>query len=85
MQYWLDKELIAVGVIDILPICVSSVYFFYNPQFEFLSLGVYSALREIELARRFNQINPNIQFYYMGFYIHDIQKMKYKVIFFLQT
>lgn len=31
-QYWLDDDkLIAVGVIDILPKCVSSVYFFYDP------------------------------------------------------
>lgn len=30
-QYWLDEELIAVGVIDILPKCISSVYFFYDP------------------------------------------------------
>ena len=38
-------KLIAVGVLDILPRCVSSVYFFYDPDYSFLSLGVYSALR----------------------------------------
>lgn len=38
-------KLIAVGVIDILPRCVSSVYLFYDPDYSFLSLGVYSALR----------------------------------------
>ncbi|KGL75500.1 Arginyl-tRNA--protein transferase 1, partial [Tinamus guttatus] len=44
-QYWLDGEKIAVGVIDILPCCVSSVYLYYDPDYSFLSLGVYSALR----------------------------------------
>ncbi|NXM07223.1 ATE1 transferase, partial [Tyrannus savana] len=44
-QYWLDGKIIAVGVIDILPYCVSSVYLYYDPDFSFLSLGVYSALR----------------------------------------
>ncbi|XP_063526420.1 arginyl-tRNA--protein transferase 1 isoform X3 [Pongo pygmaeus] len=44
-QYWLDGKIIAVGVIDILPNCVSSVYLYYDPDYSFLSLGVYSALR----------------------------------------
>lgn len=46
-QYWLDERLIAVGVIDILPKCVSSVYFFYDPEFSFLTLGTYGTLRWI--------------------------------------
>lgn len=45
-QYWLDgNKLIAVAVIDILPYAVSSVYFFYDPDYSFLSLGTYSSLR----------------------------------------
>jgi len=40
-QYWLDNELIAVGVIDILPSCISSVYFFYDPTYSQLSLGTF--------------------------------------------
>jgi arginyl-tRNA---protein transferase len=44
-QYWLDDKLIAVAVIDILPTCISSVYFFYDPDYRFLSLGTYGSLR----------------------------------------
>ncbi|KAG8273799.1 Arginyl-tRNA--protein transferase 1 [Homalodisca vitripennis] len=44
-QYWLDGRLLAVGVIDILPRCISSVYFFYDPEFHFLTLGTYGSLR----------------------------------------
>jgi arginine-tRNA-protein transferase len=40
----LDGKLIAVGVVDILPKCLSSVYLFYDPDYAFLSLGIYSGL-----------------------------------------
>ncbi|XP_066585122.1 arginyl-tRNA--protein transferase 1-like [Prorops nasuta] len=39
-QYWLDGKLIAIGVIDILPLYASSVYFFYKPDCSHLSLGL---------------------------------------------
>jgi arginine-tRNA-protein transferase len=38
-MYRLDGELIAVGVLDILPSCVSSVYFMYDVKWEKYSLG----------------------------------------------
>uniref|UniRef100_A0A8C3U8E8 Arginyl-tRNA--protein transferase 1 n=1 Tax=Catharus ustulatus TaxID=91951 RepID=A0A8C3U8E8_CATUS len=77
-QYWLDGKIIAVGVIDILPYCVSSVYLYYDPDFSFLSLGVYSALREIAFTRQLYAQAPDLCFYYMGFYIHSCPKMRYK-------
>jgi len=77
-QYWLDGRIIAVGVIDILPYCVSSVYLYYDPDYSFLSLGVYSALREIGFTRQLHQKTSQLNYYYMGFYIHSCPKMKYK-------
>ncbi|XP_076373979.1 arginyltransferase 1 isoform X3 [Tachypleus tridentatus] len=77
-QYWLDGKLIAVGVLDILPSCVSSVYLYYDPDYSFLSLGTYAALREIAFCRELHQEAPSICYYYMGFYIHSCPKMKYK-------
>ncbi|XP_012877354.1 PREDICTED: arginyl-tRNA--protein transferase 1 [Dipodomys ordii] len=77
-QYWLDGKIIAVGVIDILPHCVSSVYLYYDPGYSFLSLGVYSALREIAFARQLHEQTSQLCYYYMGFYIHSCAKMKYK-------
>ncbi|XP_065090515.1 arginyl-tRNA--protein transferase 1 isoform X1 [Ochlerotatus camptorhynchus] len=77
-QYWLDDRLIAVGVIDILPSCVSSVYFFYDPEYRFLSLGTYASLRELAFTRKMQQHTPSITNYYMGFYIHSCPKMRYK-------
>ncbi|CAG9860934.1 unnamed protein product [Phyllotreta striolata] len=77
-QYWLDDKLIAVGVIDILPKSISSVYFFYDPDYRRLTLGTYGSLREIELTRRLQRSLPNLRDYYMGFYIHSCSKMRYK-------
>ncbi|XP_053088536.1 arginyl-tRNA--protein transferase 1 isoform X6 [Pangasianodon hypophthalmus] len=77
-QYWLDGRIIAVGVIDILPNCVSSVYLYYHPDFAFLSLGSYSALREIAFTRQLQKQSPKLCYYYLGFYIHSCPKMRYK-------
>ncbi|XP_060727907.1 arginyl-tRNA--protein transferase 1 isoform X1 [Tachysurus vachellii] len=77
-QYWLDGRIVAVGVIDILPNCVSSVYLYYHPDFAFLSLGSYSALREIAFTRHLQKQSPKLSYYYLGFYIHSCPKMRYK-------
>ena len=79
MQYWLDDSiLVAVGVIDILQTGISSVYLFYDPEYAFLGLGSYSALREIHLTRLIRNSYLPFRFYYMGFYIHSCPKMRYK-------
>lgn len=46
-QYLVDGRIVAVGVIDILPSCLSSVYLYYCPNFwgRHLSPGTYSAIR----------------------------------------
>ncbi|XP_048577514.1 arginyl-tRNA--protein transferase 1 isoform X3 [Nematostella vectensis] len=77
-QYWLDGRIIAVGVLDILPSCISSVYLFYDPAYSHLSLGVYSALREVYLVQCLHKESASVQYYYMGFYIHSCPKMRYK-------
>ncbi|XP_011601182.1 arginyl-tRNA--protein transferase 1 isoform X6 [Takifugu rubripes] len=77
-QYWLDGQIVAVGVIDILPTCVSSVYLFYHPDFASLSLGSYSALREIAFTRQLQIQSSKLSYYYLGFYIHSCPKMRYK-------
>jgi arginine-tRNA-protein transferase len=80
-QYLIDEQLVAVGVIDILPSCVSSNYFFWDPDLAFLSLGKYSALREIQLVHDLKLSCPSLEYYYLGHYIHSCPKMHYKVAF----
>lgn len=71
--YRLNGVLIAVGVVDVLPSGLSSVYCFYDPTLRSLVLGKYTALKEIEYSRE-----NGLRYYYMGFYIHGCEKMRYK-------
>ena len=64
-HYRLDGTLIAVGVLDFLPECISSVYLYYDTKYTFLNLGTYSALMECFLTKSFH-----IPWYYMGYYVH---------------
>ena len=77
-QYYIDGKLVMVGVIDILPNCASSVYVYYDTDYNFLSPGVYSALYEISLVRRLHAVRSELAFYCMGYYVHSCQKMRYK-------
>ncbi|KIK75335.1 hypothetical protein PAXRUDRAFT_835710 [Paxillus rubicundulus Ve08.2h10] len=78
-MYRLDGELVAVGVLDILPGCVSSVYFMYDAKWQKHSLGKLSALREATLAREIHEAGlSSMDSLYMGFYIHSCCKMRYK-------
>jgi arginyl-tRNA--protein-N-Asp/Glu arginylyltransferase len=81
VRYTLDGQLFAVGVVDILPKCLSSVYLFFDPAFAALSPGVLSAVKEIEWVRDISHAVPEIEYYYMGYYIHSCPKMKYKAAF----
>ena len=71
--YRLDNKLIAVGIVDILPTGLSSVYLFYDNSYKQLALGKYTALKEIEFCK-----THHFEYYYMGFYIHSCEKMRYK-------
>lgn len=77
-QYYLDGKLVMVGVVDILPRCLSSVYVYYDPAIMFLSPGVVSALYEIAYTRMLHTVIPSLDVYCMGYYVHDCQKMRYK-------
>ncbi|KAG7601294.1 Arginyl-tRNA--protein transferase 1 [Arabidopsis thaliana] len=80
-QYRIDGRLIAVGVVDILPKCLSSVYLFWDPDYAFLSLGKYSAIQEINWVIENQARCPSLQYYYLGYYIHSCSKMRYKAAY----
>jgi arginine-tRNA-protein transferase len=70
-----DGVLIAVGVVDVLPHGLSSVYLFYDPTFahDLVPLGKYAILREIEWTQQ-----VGLPYYYLGYYIESCPKMRYK-------
>ncbi|ODV66716.1 hypothetical protein HYPBUDRAFT_157838 [Hyphopichia burtonii NRRL Y-1933] len=74
--YYLDDKLIAISVLDFLPTGISSIYFIWDPDYANLSLGTLSGLREIQMCHELN-----LGYYYLGYYIDDCDKMKYKLKF----
>ncbi|KAH6688313.1 arginyl-tRNA-protein transferase [Plectosphaerella plurivora] len=72
--YRLDGKLVAIGVLDLLPQCVSAVYFLYHESIHQFSPGKLGAIREIALA-----LEGGYRYWYPGFYIHSCPKMRYKI------
>ena len=73
-HYRVNQQLVAVGVVDVLPNGVSSVYAFYDPHQMNLSLGKLAILKEIEFTKSLNK-----PYYYLGYYIESCTKMRYKI------
>ena len=72
---WRDTQnrLVGVGLVDVLPEGLSTVYFFWEPELAHAQLGTLSVLKEIELTRKLGKA-----LYYMGFLVRSCQKMVYK-------
>ncbi len=58
-------ELIAVGVVDVLPRCLSSAYLFWDPDWASLGLGKLTALKEIAWVQAASARSPALQWYHM--------------------
>lgn len=71
--FWVNKELVGVGFIDISKDGISSVYFCYDTDFSFLGLGVYSVLKEIEYGKQLDK-----SYYYLGYFVEGNSSMEYK-------
>ena len=76
MRYRVDGRLVGLGLVDLLPDVVSSVYFYFDPDESRRSLGTYSVLQEVELARRTER-----RYVYLGYYISGCREMSYKARF----
>lgn len=72
--YRIDGVLVAVGILDLMPDCVSSVYFLYHESIHKYAPGKLGALFEIALATE-----GGYRWWYPGFYIHSCPKMRYKI------
>lgn len=76
-EYYIDGDLAGVGFIDIAGNALSSVYFIYKYQYQNYSLGNYSILKEIELAKTMKK-----NYYYLGYFVEGNLSIKYKNQFF---
>lgn len=75
---WRDASgvLVAVGIIDVVPHGLSTVYFYWDPSLRDLSIGTYSALYELGLCRRWEK-----RYYYLGYLVAGSKTMSYKAGF----
>lgn len=62
---WPADKLIAVGVVDVLPRCLSSAYLFWDPDLAWLGLGKLTALKEIAWVQAASVPRPSLQWYHM--------------------
>ncbi len=74
--YIKDNRLIGVDLIDILDDGISSIYFFYDPDYQKLSLGIYSLLVQINLARKLG-----LRWIYLGYWVDGCASFAYKTRF----
>jgi len=68
-----STRLLAVGVCDVSPQSLSSVYFFYDPNESRRSLGTFGVLREIQYAAE-----QSMAYYYLGYWVEGCRTMNYK-------
>src|SRR5665213_963323 len=55
---------------------LSAVYCYYDPVLEKLGIGTYSVLKQIELCKSWE-----LRYLYLGLYISDSERMRYKARF----
>lgn len=73
LEFRVEDRLLGVAVCDQLEDGLSAVYTFYDPEEERRSLGAFAILAQIEIAR-----NQNLGYVYLGYWIKDCEKMRYK-------
>ena len=75
-KFYLQQQLVAVSVTDVLDQGLSAVYTFFDPDFAKRSLGNYAILWQLQKARELQ-----LQYVYLGYWIKDCAKMQYKSTF----
>jgi len=71
--YIIDNKLVGVDLIDILDDGISSIYFYYDPDYARFSLGTYSLLYQIKLANILK-----LPWIYLGYWVEGCKAFSYK-------
>lgn len=73
LLYFIDEKLVGVALIDILPNAISSIYCYYDHNYQKHSIGTFSILKQIMLAK-----SLNIEYLYLGYWVEKNDSLKYK-------
>lgn len=76
-RYMLGDRLVAVGILDLGRKDASSVYFYFDPDESWRSLGVFSVLTEVAWLRQ-----QGFRHYYLGLYVEGCDQLNYKARYF---
>lgn len=76
LRYLRDGRLIGVGLIDLVPQAISSIYFYHDPEWRPLAPGTFSVQKEIEAVGRLGG-----RHLYLGYWIAECPSMAYKCRF----
>ena len=71
--YIVDDKLVGVDLIDVLEDGISSIYFFYDPDYSDLSLGTFSLIYQIKLAKILE-----LKWIYLGYWVEGCKAFAYK-------
>lgn len=71
--YYVDEKLVGVDLIDIIEDGISSIYFFYDPDYARLSLGTFSLIKQIEIAKILTK-----EWIYLGYWADGCKAFEYK-------
>ena len=72
-EFYLEENLVAIAVTDILSNGLSALYTFFDPDYSELSLGTYAILWQIKESLRLKK-----KWLYLGYWIKESEKMRYK-------
>lgn len=76
VEFYMDRQLCMISIIDNLSDGLSSVYTFFDPDIQKASLGTYSILWQIQQCSTLG-----LPYLYLGYWIKENHKMAYKTNF----
>ncbi|HAO25114.1 MAG: arginyltransferase [Methylophaga sp.] len=73
IEFRAREKLLAVAITDFVTDAASAFYTFFDPELSARSLGTFAILKQVELAQQ-----QNLSWLYLGYWIGDSPKMRYK-------
>jgi len=71
--YYADGKIVGVDLVDFVNDGISSIYFFYDPDYSHLSLGRFSIYQQILIAQ-----THKLPYIYLGYYVEECRSLNYK-------